>query len=160
MFVRFREIKRQDGSSRLEAALIEARRRGGRPRQEFVAVLGSIPWPEPSFDARIAFWETLHQRLSRLANRIGDTGKIMGAIHAQIPMPTQEELAEQQRGSAEDEIAEAERRAADWERGQESNARIIKGLEVAVEQAKNTPCKLSDARSKSKPLSGWPRWSG
>jgi hypothetical protein len=88
MFVRFR----QSSSRRLDLSLVEARRSNGKVKQEHVASLGSIFLP-PSVADRIAFWARLHERLARLSNRIGGDmhGKILGSVHARIPMPTAEE---------------------------------------------------------------------
>jgi hypothetical protein len=83
MFVRFRET-----GQRLQVSLVEARRLYGQTRQDHVAGLGSIRTP-PSPADRLAFWTKLHQRLSRLANRIDSAthGTILAAVHARIPMP-------------------------------------------------------------------------
>jgi hypothetical protein len=42
---------------------------------------------------RITFWARLHERLSKLSNRIdaADHGKLLGAIHARVPMVTTDE---------------------------------------------------------------------
>jgi hypothetical protein len=84
MFTRFRQTAR-----RLQVSLVETRRSGGQVRHSHVASLGAIT-VSPSAADRIAFWTKLHQRLATLANRIdGPThGKILAAVHAQIPMPT------------------------------------------------------------------------
>jgi hypothetical protein len=58
--------------------------------------LGSIP-VAPSIADRIAFWTKAHERLDRLANRIGpDMAKIMGALHENVPMVTPDEQRELQ----------------------------------------------------------------
>jgi hypothetical protein len=92
MFVRFRSTAR-----RLELALAETRRIGGKVKQEHVASLGSIPLPL-TVGGRIAFWAQLHARLARLANRISgdDHNKILGAVHARVPIPTADEQRELQ----------------------------------------------------------------
>jgi hypothetical protein len=101
MFVRFRET-----AGRLQVSLAETRRETGRVRQSPVAGLGSIGMPPPPAD-RIVFWTKLHQRLAALANRIDGAaqGAILGAIHARIPMPTQDDRnvvqVEQARADAE-----------------------------------------------------------
>jgi hypothetical protein len=84
MFVRFRKTDR-----RLQVSLTAARWTNGRPRQEHIARLGSVPH-SPSTADRIAFWTTLHQRLDALSNRVDavQRGAILAAIHARIPMPT------------------------------------------------------------------------
>jgi len=87
MYVRFRER-----NSRLLVSLISSKRLDGKHHKEHVAYLGSVPIPAEAKD-RIRFWQQLHQRLARLANRIGgEEAKLMAAIHARIPMYTPDEL--------------------------------------------------------------------
>jgi hypothetical protein len=97
MFPRFHQTP-----SRLQVSLRESRRIGGKPRCEHIASLGSIPEPMTTAD-RVAFWARLHQRLANLANRIGadEQGKILGAIHARIPMVTIDDMRAVQRENAE-----------------------------------------------------------
>lgn len=87
MFVRFRQSGR-----RLQVSLVETRRVGGKIAHDHIGGLGSIGVPQSPAD-RIEFWTKLHQRLAALANRIhGEThGKVLGSIHARIPMPTQDD---------------------------------------------------------------------
>ena len=97
MFPRFHQTP-----SRLQVSLRESRGIGGKPRCEHIASLGSIPKPMTTAD-RVAFWARLHQRLSKLANRIAaeEQGKILGSVHARIPMVTIDELRALQRENAE-----------------------------------------------------------
>jgi len=97
MFVRFRQNK-----SRLQVSLVETRRSGGKVRHEHVASFGSVEWP-PSAEARIAFWQRLHERLATLSNRVDATAqaKILGEIHARIPMVTLDEQRALQLRNAE-----------------------------------------------------------
>jgi hypothetical protein len=87
MFVRFRETK-----TRLQLSLVENRRANGKVRHEHVASLGSVEMP-PSVEARITFWTRLHERLGKLNNRVDATtqAKILGDVHARVPMVTPEE---------------------------------------------------------------------
>jgi hypothetical protein len=87
MFVRFRQP-----AQRLQASLVETRRSNGKVRHEHIAGLGSIVTPSSVAD-RVAFWNRLHARLAKLSNRVNvDTeGKVLGAVHARIPMPTVDE---------------------------------------------------------------------
>jgi hypothetical protein len=73
-------------------SLIATRRNGGKIVHEHIGSLGSIEVPQ-SIEGRIEFWRTLHDRLAQLSNRVDDPtrGKIMGAVHARIPMVTIEE---------------------------------------------------------------------
>jgi hypothetical protein len=73
MFVRFRE--RQE---RLQVSVVQARRVDGKVRHEHVASFGSVPVPA-SIEDRLAFWKHLHERLSKLSNRIepGAQGKLL-----------------------------------------------------------------------------------
>jgi hypothetical protein len=88
MFVRFRER-----NGRLLLSLVETRRIAGKVKQEHVADLGAIDLP-PSARDRSVFWPKLHERLSRLSNRIplDQFGSILGAIHARVPMVLVDEV--------------------------------------------------------------------
>jgi hypothetical protein len=88
MFVRFRQAKH-----RLQVSLIETRRVDGKVCHEHIAGLGAIETPEPSTEARLAFWQQLHERLAKLANRVDAAmqGKVLGDIHARVPMVTLDE---------------------------------------------------------------------
>lgn len=52
---------------------------------------------------RITFWQRLHERLAKLSNRIDATaqGKILGEVHARIPMVTADEQRALQLENAE-----------------------------------------------------------
>ena len=54
--------------------------------------LGSITLP-PSVADRITFWQRLHGRLAKLSNRVTteDQGKVLGAVHAKVPLVTADE---------------------------------------------------------------------
>jgi hypothetical protein len=97
MFARFHQTP-----SRLQVSLRESRRIGGKPRCEHIASLGSIPEPMTTAD-RVAFWARLHHRLAKLSNRIGadEQGKILGSVHARIPMVTIDDMRAVQRENAE-----------------------------------------------------------
>ena len=75
-------------------SLAESRRRDGKVRQEHVADLGSINLLDVSAEDRVAFWRKLHERMSRLGNRIDPAklGAILAAINARVPMATVDEL--------------------------------------------------------------------
>ncbi len=87
MFPRFRQTER-----RLQVSLVETRRVDGKVRHEHVASFGSVEWP-PSVEDRIAFWQRLHKRFAKLSNRVDAVAqtKILGDIHARIPMVTLDE---------------------------------------------------------------------
>src|SRR6516165_4885562 len=82
MLVHFRETPYG-----LAMSLVETRRESGKVRHEHVASLGSIETPL-SVAARIEFWRGLQERLAQLSNRLDaeTRGKIMGAVHARVPM--------------------------------------------------------------------------
>jgi len=86
-FARFRHTKR-----RLQVSLVETRRDDGRVLHEHIASLGSVETP-PSVDERMTFWARLHERLAKLSNRVdaATQAKLLGDIHARIPMVTLEE---------------------------------------------------------------------
>jgi hypothetical protein len=90
MFVRFRQSR-----LRLQVSLLETRRIDGKVRNEHVASLGSVEMPA-TVASRLAFWARLHDRLAKLSNRIdaATQGKILGNVHARIPMV----MLDEQRG--------------------------------------------------------------
>jgi hypothetical protein len=87
MFVRFRTT-----TSKLQVSLIATRRSAGKVRHEHIASLGSAAIASPPSD-RIVFWTRLRARLARLADRLDAEAQsaILAAVHARIPMPTQDE---------------------------------------------------------------------
>jgi hypothetical protein len=148
MFVRFRQTKR-----RLQVSLAESRRTDGRVHQEHVASLGSVPVP-PSLQDRLTYWQRLHERLSRLSNRVPADiqGKILGDIHARIPMVTLDEVQ-----AAKIEAAEADERF--WSRlhgmhteQMEGHGRLIAGAEgqIAVSKAEAEKCAAAATEAKDR----------
>jgi hypothetical protein len=111
MFVRFRQI-----GARLQVSVVETHRADGRVRHEHVAGLGSIETSLRIAD-RITFWNRLHERLARLANRIDAEAhaKILGAVHAKVPMVT----ADEQRAL---QLDNAKADAEFWDRLQDMHA--------------------------------------
>jgi hypothetical protein len=97
MFVRFRQSR-----LRLQVSLLETRRIDGKVRNEHVANLGSVEMPA-TVACRLAFWARLHERLAKLSNRAdaATQGKILGNIHARIPMVTLDEQRALQLENAE-----------------------------------------------------------
>jgi hypothetical protein len=99
MLVRFRRRHR-----RLLVSLLESHRVTGKahPCSAHIASLGSIREPM-DVAGRVAFWQALHERLSRLANRVGPEQQavIMGKVHERIPMVTPEEQRRLQLGNAQ-----------------------------------------------------------
>ena len=142
MFVRFRT-----SGHKLQASLVETRRVDGRVRHEHVAGLGSIETP-PSVQARLAFWQRLHERLANLSNRVDPAtqGKILGAVHARIPMVTPDEQR-----AVQLENAEADERF--WTRFKDFNEETAAGhkaLAATAEQvAANQQAKAADAAAKA-----------
>jgi hypothetical protein len=90
MFVRFRAT-----TCRLQVSLVETRRANGRVRHEHIASFGAVEVPL-TIRGRAAFWQRLHERLAKLSNRIDATAqaKLLGEVHARIPMVTIDELVE------------------------------------------------------------------
>jgi hypothetical protein len=86
------KLAKTETETRLQVSLIETRRVDGRVRHEHIASLGSIVTPL-SVEGRVAFWKRLHERLAKLANRVDaeTQGKLLGAVHARVPMVTVEE---------------------------------------------------------------------
>ena len=106
MFVRFRQTR-----TRLQVSLIQTRRIDGRVRHEHIAGLGSVETPLSVAD-RLLFWRRLHERLAKLGNRIDAAlqDKILGEIHARIPMVTVEE----QQALLDNPLTLKDFRAAGW----------------------------------------------
>jgi hypothetical protein len=99
MFTRFRIV-----GHRLQISLVETRRVDGKVSHEHIASLGSIHEPITTAD-RIAFWSRVHQRMAKLSNRIdaSASGKILGDIHAKVPMVTIDDSGPQLDGVAGNE---------------------------------------------------------
>jgi hypothetical protein len=98
MFVKFRLSK-----YRLDVSLVSGSRINGKVRQQHVASLGSIKTPM-TVAGRVAFWRSAHERLARLANRIGDgESKIAVQIGARIPFCTMEDRQNVQASNAQAE---------------------------------------------------------
>jgi hypothetical protein len=76
----------------LNLSLVETRRVDGKVKHEHIAGLGSIATSHDSA-ARLAFWAHLHERFGELSDRIKSEAltKILGDIHARVPMVTVEE---------------------------------------------------------------------
>jgi hypothetical protein len=91
-------------------SLVETCRVNGKVKAEHVASLGSIATPQ-TVAGRVAFWAQLHERLARLGNRLDGAaqGKVLGAVHARVPMVT----ADEQRAL---QLENAKADAEQWER--------------------------------------------
>jgi hypothetical protein len=127
MFVRFRQTK-----YRLQVSLIETRRVDGKVHAEHVAQLGSVEIPL-TIESRLAFWQRLHERLAKLSNRVDATmhGKVLGAVHARIPMVTLDEQRAKQLENTESD----ERFWAAQSDMYQATADDQKGLAATVAQA-------------------------
>ena len=88
MFVRFRQTK-----TRLQASLVQTRWADGKVRHEHIALLGTVAASLPVAE-RLVFWQHLHERMAKLGNRIdaATQAKLLGNIHARIPMVTPDEV--------------------------------------------------------------------
>jgi hypothetical protein len=124
MFVRFRET-----GCRLQVSLVETRRINGKVRHEHIASFGSVRLPMTVPD-RIQFWIRLHERLAKLSNRIDATlqGKILGHLHARIPMVTADEQRALQLDNAKDD-------ARLWSAMQDLHAAQVEGHKDLVATA-------------------------
>jgi hypothetical protein len=124
MYVRFRATDR-----RLQVSLVETTRIAGRVHHNHIASLGSIPNGRSLAD-RIAFWSKLHQRLATLGNRVDSAmqGVVLTAIHARIPMPTQDEQRVLQ-------IKHARENARFWTTMSEVRTEQIAGLNAVAAKA-------------------------
>jgi hypothetical protein len=92
MFAHFRRVE-SHLQIRLQVSVVESRRVAGKVCVEHIASLGSVGEPATNAE-RVAFWGNLHRR-------IDDRAKIIGAIHARIPMVTIDEIRALQRENAE-----------------------------------------------------------
>jgi hypothetical protein len=139
MFVRFRRTK-----TRLQASLVRSYRQGGKLCHEHVAMLGTVDAPA-SVAGRLAFWQSLHERMTRLGNRVdaATQAKALGDVHARIPMVTPEEQRELQLANAKadaqfwDSIADAQGGTVEGHAGLIGSAEREKA-KAAAEHAKAT----------------------
>jgi hypothetical protein len=156
MFVRFRRH-----GSRLHVSLVRARRVDGQPRQEHVAALGSVPLDDVDRHAitreRARLWQRLHASIADLP--AADQGRLMTAVHARVPLPSEAERGAAELSAAEDDAifwqgmhvtslkqadsyrklaAHAERRAAEEQ-----------------EQAKREAARSAEARAKAARLANY-----
>jgi hypothetical protein len=124
MFVRFRQSRQ-----RLQASLIETRRVGGKVLHEHIASLGSVDVP-PSIRGRLTFWSAVHQRLTKLDNRVGPEAqaKILGSIHARIPMvtPDEQRALQLENAKVDEEV---------WSTFKEKSAEQIEGHKGLIQTA-------------------------
>jgi hypothetical protein len=74
---------------RLQFSLVDTNRVDGKVQQTHVATLGSVP-PKMTIADRVAFWDQAHDRLARLASRLGKDGytKIIKELRAKVPTVT------------------------------------------------------------------------
>jgi hypothetical protein len=91
---------------RLQISLVHSHRVDGRVQEDHVAALGSVPVPMTVAD-RIEFWDQAHDRLARLANRLGTDGyaKIAKELRAKVPPVTEAERRKAERSGFADIIA-------------------------------------------------------
>ena len=79
---------------RIQISLVDTRRAGGKVRQQHIAALGSVP-PKMTVADRLAFWERVSERLSKLGNRLGKDkdghAKLLTELAAKIPPVTEAE---------------------------------------------------------------------
>jgi hypothetical protein len=147
MFVRIRQAR-----SRIQVSVITTRRVDGKVRHEHVAGLGSIGG-SPSVADRVDFWRQLHERLGRLGNRVDATvqAKILGEVHARIPMPTIDEVR-----SVQLENAEAEERV--WTGLSDMHFEMAEGQQqvatLASQSAATTKAAAETARTKREEARG------
>ena len=93
-----------DRRARLKAVLVENVRVNGKPRQRYVAFLGSLTFEPIGFDSsRSRLWRNVTTQLERLGNRISpeDRDRILASIAARVGggPPTAAELEQFERDS-------------------------------------------------------------
>jgi hypothetical protein len=130
MFVRFRSSPR-----RLQLSLVETRKEGGKVRHDHIASLGAIA-AQPTVANRVEYWQALHQRLGRLANRLDGEmqAKILGAVHARVPMPTVDEIHALNLDEAKQHEAAWRMRQAQTEGIVEANKQLAQGAGKMVRE--------------------------
>jgi hypothetical protein len=98
----------------------------------FDATLGSVDVPH-SVRGRFSFWVKLHERLAKLENQInGDAqAKILGSIHARIPM-----LRPDEQRSPQMENAKADEMF--WNTVRDIDTEQIEGHEALIRSAEKT----------------------
>jgi hypothetical protein len=131
MFVRFRVQYR-----RLQASLVESKRRDGKMVAEHIGGLGSVD-SDLSVRERLTFWAKLPARLAKLGNRVGpdDHAKIYGALHARIPMVTPDEQR-----ALQEENAKGDERF--WEAMEGMAAGQIEGTKALIATAEKKIAEL------------------
>lgn len=89
MFVRFGRYPLKKGGSALRAELCESyrdERRGGDPRNRFIAYLGSIREQDCSNPiAQTKFWRSVEAQLARLRLSTDDEKAVREKVQARIP---------------------------------------------------------------------------
>lgn len=89
MFVRFGRYQLRKGGSTLRAELVESfrdPRRGGNPRNRFIAYLGSIRERDCSNPvAQAMFWRKVEAQLARLRLSTDDETMVREKVQARIP---------------------------------------------------------------------------
>jgi hypothetical protein len=144
MFVRF-----QHQGTRIYARLIQTRRISGKVQSEYIGALGSVD-TAVSVRERLAFWAKLPERLTRLGNRLGtdEHTRILAALHARIPMVTEEEQrAIQQENAKDDEMF--------WEAMRDTNAATAEGhkhLIASAEAKRKEHERLADEAAKRREI--------
>jgi hypothetical protein len=138
MFVRFRQTK-----TRLQASLVRSFRQGGKLCHEHIAMLGTVDVPA-SVPERLAFWQGLHERMARLGNRIdaATQAKLLGAVHARIPMVVPEEQRALQ-------LANAKADAAFWVTLADMNAGTVAGHDGLIAGAERPKAAAAAEQSKA-----------
>ncbi len=116
---------------------MQTRRIDGKIRNEHIASLGSVD-ADVSLRERIAFWAKLPDRLARLGNRVGpeEHGKILGALHARIPMVTPDEQRTIQEQNAKDD-------ERFWDRMHDMNVSTIEGHKALIATAETKIAELT-----------------
>jgi hypothetical protein len=133
MFVRFRAVRH-----RLVVNLVAARPADGKIVSEHIARLGSAALPEPiSAVERILFWHDLKDRwrdlIDRLGNRVtaDDRKKVLAAVHARIPKPTEAERQAARIEAARDKVET-------WEELRASSSRRIELERKSIDTAQRS----------------------
>ncbi len=92
MFVRWR-CRKNDGGVTLDALLVESKRpKGGQPKLEHIAYLGTVPESGLERDAAIMWWADVARRIDKLPKRV-DRAMVMRILDRKMfrPEPTMDE---------------------------------------------------------------------
>jgi hypothetical protein len=104
MYVRWKRAKRgqkcagykYDWGDRLSAVLVQSERVDGKPRQKYIAHLGSIgeQCTQKGYHP-VEFWRKVQDKLNGLGLPVDEKNRIIERVAETVPIPTQEYIDQQ-----------------------------------------------------------------